>query len=504
MKLIHLAGDLGLAEDSSLQNVRRALLVYAGTFQSMDGEVEVTPDHLSLIANNHNEKLKRIESKKGALAMGDYPPVQLDHSSSAMHTVGRLVGPVEIGQHEGIPALFGSVQILGAENLEKVNDGRWSHLSIGADLTAGEIQELTITPFPAAKNASLLSRYRGQNMKFTDEEMKKYLMDNEGIAEDEAETKLQEMDDEEKESMMKAMDENTSTIDDEKKEKTSMSEDEDEEDESRKLASDEDEDEKTSLESEENEDKKDLGDSEITIKHDADGDGELSDGDKKNDDEDEKVEAKKRMSSVVESFRAKSKITRLALQKARIGNTIARLKREAKISPAEIRKMNLDELASQNEKTIKAVLSSYENRQPVIEAGQYGTLKAMKPSEIAHDVRLHNLELETLQNMKFTGKVHSTRLQEDEKKGKEAPTSKVDEAELACDDDGMFSEIAKAIREERDDDAKELYRRARKMALADTSVDEAEMSALMSSVCDLETEFNSLVRLSAVATGVRL
>lgn len=148
--------------DSENMIERRAMLVYAGTFQSMDGEVVVSKSHIKNLVKNHNSflgKFKRLAS--GLAAMKNYPPIQLDHSTSARDTIGRLVGDLEVEDYEDedgkkMPAVFGNVRILGRENVERVNDGRWTHLSIGADFDKGSVSELTVTPFPAAKNASML------------------------------------------------------------------------------------------------------------------------------------------------------------------------------------------------------------------------------------------------------------------------------------------------------------------------------------------------------------
>ncbi len=142
------------------------MLVYEGNFQSGGGPVEITEDHLVSICANHNTRLTSLMAKLGLMAeqlpCKYVPPVQLDHSTSAVHTVGRLVGPVHLALHtleDGSTrrSLHGTMRILGKENVEKVLDGRWTHLSIGADLDEGKIDELTITPFPAAKEASMLS-----------------------------------------------------------------------------------------------------------------------------------------------------------------------------------------------------------------------------------------------------------------------------------------------------------------------------------------------------------
>ena len=139
-----------------------ALLVYTGKFTSMDGEVDITDDHIEKLAAEHNgmfAKLKRLAT--GEVPAKALPPIQLDHSTSAKDTVGRLVGNLVVGDYDDAgqtkKALFGRVRILGKDNVERVKDGRWTHLSIGADFETGKLNELTITPFPAAPNASLLS-----------------------------------------------------------------------------------------------------------------------------------------------------------------------------------------------------------------------------------------------------------------------------------------------------------------------------------------------------------
>lgn len=156
------AGGEQLAEIPAVLE-RKALLVYAGTFQSMDGQVEVQDEHIERLAGNHNTLLKKLMTGlAGELPLKFCPPIQLDHSLSAKDTVGRLTGLVEVGEHSEDgqikKALYGKIKIMGRENVEKVLDGRWTHLSIGADLDEGKFQEVTITPFPAAANASMLSK----------------------------------------------------------------------------------------------------------------------------------------------------------------------------------------------------------------------------------------------------------------------------------------------------------------------------------------------------------
>lgn len=147
---------------------KRARLVYVGDFESMDGPVKVTEEHLNRVCEKYNGKLAKL--KRLALAetvpVGSLPPVQLDHTRSARDTVGRLENTDLVIEdwtdEEGTTrkALYGNVRFLGRENVEKVMDGRWSTLSIGADFEDGRLDELSVTPFPAAESASVLGKHR--------------------------------------------------------------------------------------------------------------------------------------------------------------------------------------------------------------------------------------------------------------------------------------------------------------------------------------------------------
>ena len=155
-----IVGEVQGSVGSDKRLERRAMLVYVGKFDSMDGEVEVTPEHIKKLAENHNADYTRL-SAAGAIGPKDCPPVQVDHSTSGWDTVGRVAGPLEVGDFEGNTALFGTLTFLGSDAVERVSDGRWTHLSLGADLEAGKMNEMTVTPFPAAPNASLLSKSKG-------------------------------------------------------------------------------------------------------------------------------------------------------------------------------------------------------------------------------------------------------------------------------------------------------------------------------------------------------
>lgn len=341
---------------------KQAMLVYTGKFQSMDGEVEIKDLDLDKLSSNHNSILK----KAARLASGEpnpkvYPPIQLDHSKSARDTVGRLIGDLTVGEHElsdgtKVKALLGTVRVLGAENVEKVEDGRWAHLSIGADLKKHLVSELTITPFPAAAEASLLSKGDTEmGYKEMQEKMGKYakarkhLTEQKKMSEEDADKHLESAKDEEVKKMAEEHDEH------EKKMASKLAEEKD---------------------------------------------------DKEKKDKDEKMSrmtaAQENLKKMMTDFRSETTALQLKAKEATISVRLSRLTSAGKLTPAERKKINLTELAGQNEATVNAVIESYEKREPVIIPGQFGGTKAADPAQVAADMKRmskENLELETLANM---------------------------------------------------------------------------------------------------------
>jgi len=363
MKLTRLKGGhleathLAAADDGSSLD-KRALLVYTGTFNSMDGEVTVTAEMLQRLATNHNARMA-LARNEGDFVPRLLPPLQLDHSTSATVTIGRVLpvdlelAPVVIDGTERL-GLFGACRFLGAENAEKARDGRWCHLSVGADFDAGVLTELTVTPFPAAAKASLLTngaiRMNEEQLKA----LKKRLMDKQNLSEKDADDKLSKMSDDEKKS---------------------------------ELAAAEDEEKKAKLAAEEDEKKK------------------------KEQDELHAANA----ATVTRLAAGKDKLTKLgtaageSLTQARLAATagnisvrLAKLQSAAKITPAERKKIDVIKLAAGSKETIEAVLSSYEARQPVIHTGQLGSVAAVDLTTVQADAksaRLAALEEETRANM---------------------------------------------------------------------------------------------------------
>lgn len=442
---------------------KKCLLVYEGTFQSLDGEVEIDGEKLQKIHDNHNSLIAQLSRlATGNSSMKYNPPIQLDHSTSAKDTVGRLVGPLELGAYqtedgEQKKALYGTAMILGKDNVERVMDGRWTHLSIGADLDTGKLSELTITPFPAAPEASMLSKgnihmaeHKGKKFETRKVSENKYqAFDEQGLAiseicETEAEATAQAKkkiestvepnpakagDPDQKPVKMAAEQEGGVHIDikshnegeeKEMSQKKELSAEEQEKlwgercrkhlmDEEKLSAEDADkklaamsEDDKAAL-------KAKLGPLEEWAEQEEKEHG-LAEGEKEGE---KKLSRKDEISRLATDFRSHKATAQLALKKQSIITRLSALKAEGKVTPAEIKKFSkdrLDKLAKENEATIDAVLKTYQDREPVIMPGLVGSTKGSNPADVYKQTRLKSMQAELMVNMPFTAQAIKARM----------------------------------------------------------------------------------------------
>lgn len=359
----HLDGvQLAAGADGSFVD-KPAMLVYSGLFESMDGPVTVTDEMLRKLVSNHNQRMA-LARNEGDFVPRLLAPVQCDHSTSAVVTVGRVLPqplelkPIEIAGTERL-AVFGAVRFLGVENVTKAIDGRFVHLSVGADFDAGVLKELSIVPFPAAAHASLLSHGDPMNKEKL-ASLKKRLMDKDKLSEKDADEKLSKMSDEEKEKT---------------------------------LAAGEEEDKKLAAEEEEKKEKE-KKDAELAAANTATV-TRLAAG-------------KERLTKLGLAATESLKSARLAAKAGNISVRLAKLQSNAKITPAERKKIDVTALAAKGDDVVTEVLATYESRQPVIHVGQVGTVSAVDVGEVAKTARLAELEAETRAN--FKGKAKGTKL----------------------------------------------------------------------------------------------
>lgn len=466
---------------------KRALLVYTGTFLSMDGEVSVKDEDLTRLSQNHNQMLGNLKKNlSGDLPLKHYPPVQVNHSDSAWDTVGRLVGDIEVGEHvdgSGTKhmALYSRLRILGKDNVERVQDGRWTNLSIGADFNSGKITELTITPFPAAPEAAMLStrmakshrkrldEVAAQNSLVPDKVKEETLGDRKMLlayfhamgdaeklatllsndpmfydvkTEKEGESvyyvcayvsdvsvpkakgaELKKRRSQQMSAIKKVFDKllgrKPETVEELKARHKSEAES------VYRLAEAEEKDKAPGSYAMKMEDtmKRHLDEMDMALEGKPDDEKEslkkgymdemealakkhleslrarMEEPKKKEDEEKKMTASRESLTRLAAEFRAKSDEVKLEAKKANLLVRLSKLKSEAKITPAEIKKVDIDRLSKESEATVEAVFKSYESREPVIIPGFVGTTKGLNISQMQRLAEKNALEMESRMNM---------------------------------------------------------------------------------------------------------
>lgn len=511
---------------------REVRLVYTGKFKSIDGDVEVGDKEIDLLVATHNsmvEKLKRLAGS-AEVPVRMHPPLQLDHSTSARDTVGRLIGTVKPGPYttsdgQEVKALYGMVRVLGRENVEKVLDGRYGNVSIGADFATGKISELTITPFPAAEEASLLAAGNAENegeKKMDLAQYKKGLKHHlEGLAHhmgkhlegDELKAHLEGL-----ESMRKHLEVGPATDKmgdgamESLKKHLEVASKHAEGLKGKKMAAEHIDGMKHHLEGLKHHlevgpatEKMGVGPATEHMKHLEEIQkhlaGAVADEGVPAEDHGKQMAALRegitKLSAGQANLIAKSKRTQLS-------SRLSRLKSSAKITPAEMKKIDLAKLASESEATIDAVFHSYENREPVIFTGMLGTTKADNLAQVSKKARMSRLESEMRQNMPLKkAEMDSNAKRMAQSPGENEVNIHVD-AVPGGEHDTAMAEIHKLMDEGKIPEAKEKLKHlldGMKQHLAGEPAGEEshkEMSELADEVKKMQTQIDSIKKLAGL------
>lgn len=454
---------------------RPVMLVYEGEFDSMDGPVTITPVHIHLLAKNHNALLERVKRLvTGDIPMRDCPPLQLDHSPSASHTIGRLVGALTVGNidldGESKLALFGVARFLGRENVEKAKDGRYTHVSIGADLEDGNVNELSVTPFPAAPKASLLSKNSHEpEEKGMHEKLKKHLMEHRKLSEQDAEKLSKDMLSHHMKHMGKS------------------------EDEMSKYMAAADDGECKRMAEEHDEHLKKLA------------------APAPKDEEEKKLARKNDFTKLASGIRSGASSFRLELKKSTVAARLARFRSEAKITPAELKKLDIAKIAALDEVAMEAALSTFDAREPVLRFGSLtGSNKAETVEAITKKYRLARMELESRMNMpsKRTEAVSRLAKLAEEEKKELAEVGNANENDAPP--KGMLTKLSYDELVAMLDDKKkhEELKRHLKHMMDHHGIDmpehgDAHMSALAKKQAELQNSLEQLIALASPALGIK-
>jgi soluble cytochrome b562 len=148
--------------------VRKAVLVHEGSFMCSDGAIEFSQERIKNVVRNHNSMIKKLARDYGGLEsmpVGAFPPILNGHDDDDNDKiVGRLNNLLKYeeldipGVGKKVPCATTSITFLGENTVNKVNDGRIYHLSIGIDEETDTLGETSTVVVPAAPGAMLLSK----------------------------------------------------------------------------------------------------------------------------------------------------------------------------------------------------------------------------------------------------------------------------------------------------------------------------------------------------------
>lgn len=214
---------------------------------------------------------------------------------------------------------------------------------------------------------------------------------------------------------------------------------------------------------------------------------------------------------------------KLAAKKSSIVSRLSRLKAEAKITPAEIKKFQaerLEKLAKESDATINAVIKSYEDREPVILTGVIGSKKGANPGDAYRGSQLSALEAETRANMPFLAQVSSNtkKLSEGQKPheemagqvaheemGGQVAVEQMTEGQMTYEtmsklmDEGKLADVKEHLKKMME----ELAGHRAKAAGVDVGhSDEKELGKLAESIEKMQTEYKQLTELTAALLGI--
>lgn len=206
-----------------------------------------------------------------------------------------------------------------------------------------------------------------------------------------------------------------------------------------------------------------------------------------------------KMKRMAADFRKRSSETRLAIAQLKIKNRLSQLRASAKITPAEMKKINIARLAQESEATQKAVLESYANREDVIPTGVLGARQAANIAEIEKSARMVALEEETRSHFKSLPKKAGQRRLTLLSNAEEMP----DSASLSGDVDKDYEHLCALIDGDSKEEAKENLRAflseiraGRYKGLQDgAGDDEKQLSSLSENLTMLQNNFEDIIKM---------
>jgi hypothetical protein len=216
-------------------------------------------------------------------------------------------------------------------------------------------------------------------------------------------------------------------------------------------------------------------------------------------------ESQEKLAKLSQGMGARLASIKLAAKESKIISRLSGLKASMKITPAEIKKIDVKRLAKENDATIEAVLSSYESREPVVFAGIIGTTQTINMAAAEKARLAKEMEKDILASMPFTSRLRKSSLAEGEQEGA------ADKVEIHVDTDPHtdlmteYNELCKMMDEGKLDEVKAKLKKRYMGGLAsygaavqeDAGATHERMSMLEQELVKLQNEYEEMVKLTA-------
>lgn len=245
----------------------------------------------------------------------------------------------------------------------------------------------------------------------------------------------------------------------------------------------------------------------------------LSAEEKEKDEKEAKLTAARgKLTQLSAGFRGVVDGSRLAARQGRILTRLSKLRAEAKITPAEVKKLDVAKLAGESDAAVELVMKTYADREPVIFVGQFGSSKGANLAAEGQRAKMSQLEAETRANMTLLSKTPgATNLADGGRTATSNPAERPGGGGSSDDEDtkhleSEFAELSRLMDEGKGSDAKDRLKafmvKCSRASLSSGDFVEANavetekhLSSLAENVTKMQAQFDELQQLTASLLG---
>jgi hypothetical protein len=228
--------------------------------------------------------------------------------------------------------------------------------------------------------------------------------------------------------------------------------------------------------------------------------------------------AKEKLTTLSAGFAGFAATARTEAAHGRILTRLSKLRAHGKVTPAEIKKMDLVKLAASPANEIELVLATFENREPSVLVGQVGSTKASDLSALSDsEKKKAQLEADSRSRMSLlvhadankAGGAKTVRLEGGRTEGEaEKPGDKKDDKDEMAYFEKEYEEISKMMGEGKSGEAKDRLKAfmtkhkamsGSALSHTETNAEETEkhLSALADNVSKMQAQFDEVMKVAS-------